>query len=76
VDTIEVPEGVRLVIGRRLERLGEQTRRVLTAGAVIGRAFPLDVLLAVVDLSEETQMALLGEMLVDLLHEEGVPTSR
>ena len=53
VDTIEVPEGVRLVIGRRLERLGEPTRRVLTAGAVIGRAFPLDVLLAVVDLSEE-----------------------
>jgi tetratricopeptide (TPR) repeat protein/predicted Ser/Thr protein kinase len=53
VDTIEVPEGVRLVIGRRLERLGEPTRRVLTAGAVIGRSFPLDVLLAVVDQSEE-----------------------
>ena len=53
LDAIEVPEGVRLVIGRRVERLGEPTRRVLTAGAVIGRAFPLDVLLAVVDLSED-----------------------
>jgi len=53
VDTIEVPESVRLVIGRRLQRLGEQTRKVLTAAAVIGRTFPLDVLQAVVDLSED-----------------------
>jgi serine/threonine protein kinase/tetratricopeptide (TPR) repeat protein len=53
VDSIEVPEGVRLVIGRRLERLGETARRVLTAGAVIGRTFPLDLLLAVIDYSED-----------------------
>ena len=53
VDTIEVPEGVRLVIGRRLDRLGEQARKVLTAAAVIGRTFPLDVLQAVVDLSDD-----------------------
>ena len=53
VDTIEVPEGVRLVIGRRLDRLGEQARKVLTAGAVIGRTFPLDLLQAVVDLSDD-----------------------
>jgi len=51
VDTIEVPEGVRLVVGRRLDRLGEQAKKVLTAAAVIGRTFPLDVLEAVVDVS-------------------------
>jgi predicted ATPase len=44
---IDVPEGVRLVIGRRLDRLGKQARRVLTAAAVIGRTFPIDVLQAV-----------------------------
>jgi eukaryotic-like serine/threonine-protein kinase len=53
VGTIEVPEGVRLVIGRRLDRLGDQARKVLTAGAVIGRTFPLDLVQACVDLSDE-----------------------
>lgn len=47
VDAIDVLEGVRLVIGRRLERLGEQARKVPTAAAVIGRTFPLDLLEAV-----------------------------
>ena len=53
VDTIEVPEGVRLVIGRRLDRLGAHARTVLTAAAVIGRTFPLDVVQACVDLSDD-----------------------
>jgi len=41
VDTLDVPEGVRLVIGRRLERLSETARRILTTGAVVGRVFSL-----------------------------------
>jgi tetratricopeptide (TPR) repeat protein len=41
---LRVPEGVRLVIGRRLERLGVETRRVLTTAAVIGRNFSLRLL--------------------------------
>lgn len=53
VNTIEVPEGVRLVIGRRLERLGEAARKILTAAAVVGRTFPLDLLQAIVDHSED-----------------------
>ena len=53
VDTIEVPEGVRLVIGRRLDRLGAHARTVLTAAAVVGRTFPLDVVQACVDLSDD-----------------------
>ena len=36
VDTLDVPEGVRLVIGRRLERLGEAARRILTTGGGAG----------------------------------------
>jgi len=44
VDTLDVPEGVRLVIGRRLERLSEAARRILTTGAVVGRVFSLALL--------------------------------
>jgi predicted ATPase/tRNA A-37 threonylcarbamoyl transferase component Bud32 len=53
VGAIEVPEGVRLVVGRRLDRLGDQARKVLTAGAIIGRTFPLRLLLGVVDVPED-----------------------
>jgi class 3 adenylate cyclase/tetratricopeptide (TPR) repeat protein len=55
VSELEVPEGVRLVIGRRLERVGEECRRVLTSAAVIGRAFTFELLEA------------LGEVDVDAL---------
>jgi eukaryotic-like serine/threonine-protein kinase len=44
VDQLVVPEGVRLVLGRRLERLTEEARRILTTAAVIGRAFSLKLL--------------------------------
>ena len=44
VDQLQVPEGVRLVIGRRLERLSEESRRVLMTAAVIGRSFSLPLL--------------------------------
>ena len=44
VDQLRVPEGVRLVLGRRLDRLGGDARRVLTTGAVIGRSFSLRLL--------------------------------
>ncbi len=38
-----VPEGVRLVLGRRLERLSPTTRDALTAAAVLGRVFSPDL---------------------------------
>jgi predicted ATPase/serine/threonine protein kinase len=44
VDQLQVPEGVRLVLGRRLDRLGGDARRVLTTAAVIGRSFSLRLL--------------------------------
>jgi tetratricopeptide (TPR) repeat protein len=44
IDEIDVPENVRLIIGRRLERLGEHEKRVLTAAAMIGRSFSFRLL--------------------------------
>ena len=55
---IDVPEGVRLVISRRLERLGDDARQILTAAAVIGRSFPLDLLQAVTDAPEDAVLDL------------------
>ncbi|MFZ2061128.1 MAG: AAA family ATPase [Candidatus Binatus sp.] len=43
----EVPESVRLIIGRRLERLDENEKRALTAAAVIGRSFDFKLLAAI-----------------------------
>jgi tetratricopeptide (TPR) repeat protein len=57
----DVPEGVRLVIGRRLDRLGDTTRKVLTAAAVIGRTFPIDVLQAVVAVSDDEVLEAIEE---------------
>ncbi len=56
VSELDVPEGVRLVIGRRLERVGEECRRVLTSAAVIGRGFSFELL---EELSEADTDALL-----------------
>lgn len=65
VDQLRVPEGVRLVLGRRLDRLGPDARRMLTTAAVIGRSFPLGLLEsleptnpdAVLDAVEEAERA-------------------
>jgi class 3 adenylate cyclase/tetratricopeptide (TPR) repeat protein len=50
VDELDVPESVRLVVGRRLERLGTEARRALAAGAVVGRGFSSSLLEAITDL--------------------------
>jgi predicted ATPase len=54
IDEIDVPENVRLIIGRRLERLDENEKRALTAAAVIGRSFSFKLLNAIceIDLDE------------------------
>ncbi len=46
IDEIDVPDNVRLIIGRCLERLDENEKRVLTAAAVIGRSFSFKLLTA------------------------------
>jgi hypothetical protein len=47
IDETDVPETVRLIIGRRLERLDENEMRVLAAAAVIGRSFNFQLLTAI-----------------------------
>jgi class 3 adenylate cyclase len=49
---IRLPESVREVIERRVERLGEQSLEVLRLAAVIGREFDLELLSAVVEMDE------------------------
>ncbi len=44
IDEIDVPENVRLITNRRLERLGSNQKRVLEAAAVIGRSFSFQLL--------------------------------
>ncbi len=57
----EVPRGVRLVIGRRLERVSDACRRALTAAAVIGREFGFEMLLRVAGLEEDPLLDALEE---------------
>ena len=47
IDEIDIPDNVRLVIRRRLERLDENEKQALTAAAVIGRSFSFQLLTAV-----------------------------
>jgi class 3 adenylate cyclase len=56
-----LPQSVREVVGRRVERLGAEARTALSAAAVIGRDFDLDLLLAVTEMSEERLLDLLDE---------------
>jgi CheY-like chemotaxis protein len=49
VAEIGVPDNVRLVLGRRLERLSEEARAVLTTAAAIGHSFRFELLHALQD---------------------------
>ena len=46
---VALPESVREVIERRVERLGDEAREVLTLAAVIGRVFDLELLESMLD---------------------------
>jgi len=54
IDEIDVPENVRLIVGRRLERLDENEQRALAAAAVIGRSFSFQLLtgISLIDVDE------------------------
>jgi class 3 adenylate cyclase/tetratricopeptide (TPR) repeat protein len=72
ISELDVPESLRLVIGRRLERLSDASRGILTGAAVLGRQFsyrllelvadvPPDALLDAVDEAERAQVMTAGE---------------
>jgi class 3 adenylate cyclase len=65
-----LPQSVREVIGRRVERLGPDARTALSAAAVIGRDFDLDLLSGVVELTQIRLLDLLEEGVTAALLQE------
>lgn len=59
--SLNMPESVRMVIQRRLDTLGEVTRRVLTLAAVAGRDFTYDLLEAMEEVPPESLLDGLDE---------------
>ncbi|MEE9280691.1 MAG: AAA family ATPase [Myxococcota bacterium] len=62
----EVPRGVGLIIGQRLDRVSEACRRALTSAAVVGRVFGFDLLSRFANVDEDE--------LLDALEEAGDAT--
>ncbi len=58
---LAIPQGVRSVIGRRLGRLSQECRHVLTLASVLGREFSLHALELVSERSRETLLEVLDE---------------
>jgi tetratricopeptide (TPR) repeat protein len=72
---IGLPEGIRQLIGRRLERLSVTAQRLLTIAAVMGREFRLSVVEAIVDLGEDAVLDAMDEALTAniVTEEDGAP---
>ena len=69
--TVRIPEGVREVIGRRLNRLSQRCNETLTIASVIGRGFELRQLVPLVeDMSEDRLLEVLEEALTAWVIEE------
>ena len=72
---VTIPQGVREIVGRRLDRLSEECASVLTTAAVIGRDFTLPQLDRLLDdLSEDQILDILEEALEMSLIEESPGT--
>ena len=61
VEDLEVPEGIRLVIGRRVKRLSAEARRVLASAAIVGRSFEIRLLEALGDAKGDALEAAIEE---------------
>ncbi|MGH2454467.1 MAG: protein kinase domain-containing protein [bacterium] len=61
IEELDVPQSVREVIGRRLERVSEPCRRALTVASVIGRRFTFEVLQQAEGVREEDLLDALEE---------------
>ena len=58
---LDVPEGVRMVVGARLRRLGEEGPKVLGTAAVLGRVFSFELLQMVEECPEERLLDILED---------------
>jgi tetratricopeptide (TPR) repeat protein len=61
IEEWDVPRGVLLVVGRRLERVSEQCRRILARAAVIGRGVSFRLLNEVIELGEDALLDAIEE---------------
>src|SRR4029453_17358736 len=69
--SLRIPEGVRDVIGKRLNRLSPPCNQMLTIAAVVGREFGLEELVRLVDgVSEERVLEMLEEAVAAHVIEE------
>src|SRR3954470_5385836 len=59
--TVTIPQGVREVVGRRLDRLSEDCNRVLAVASAVGREFTVEVVERVAELSRDRVLELLEE---------------
>ena len=69
-----LPSSVRDVVGRRVERLGNEALRVLSLAAVIGREFDISLLAALTEIDEESVLDLMdAAVTAALLVESAAP---
>jgi class 3 adenylate cyclase/tetratricopeptide (TPR) repeat protein len=74
IASLGIPEGIKEVIGRRLNRLSAATNKVLTLAAVIGRQFDLSLLTRIAETREEEILDALDEAVAAALVAE-VPST-
>jgi len=68
---VRIPEGVREVIGRRLDRLSERCNETLTVASVVGREFTIDQISPIIeDISGDRLLEVLDEALSARVIEE------
>ena len=69
--SVRIPEGVREVIGRRLDRLSERCNETLTIASVVGREFTLEQVSSLIeDITGERLLEVLEEALASRVIEE------
>jgi class 3 adenylate cyclase len=64
---LQIPQGVREVVGRRLDRLSDETNQALRVAAVMGRDFEEELVLRVAELSPEALMSAAREAIAERL---------
>ena len=71
LDEVGLPSSVRDVVGRRVERLGDESLRVLCLAAVIGREFDLSLLARLAEVDENALLDLMDAAVAAAVLVEG-----
>ena len=76
LDELSLPTSVRDVVGRRVERLGDEALRLLSLGAVIGPEFEISVLASVAETDEDVLLDLIDTAVGAAVLVEGAAMDR